>query len=85
RDWLMEILAKDGIQTMIHYPVPPHMQKAYHEYSDNRLIYAERISEHCLSLPMNPFQSREVLDYICDSIRICQWDKRCRHTGGVND
>ncbi len=72
REDLRRYLERFGIQSMIHYPIPPHKQEAYQEYSNCRLEHTEKISEQCLSLPISPFQSNEMLDYICDSIRAYQ-------------
>lgn len=54
RDELQKYLAGNGIQTLIHYPVPPHKQKAYAELSRNRYPVTERIHREVLSIPLNP-------------------------------
>jgi len=53
RDALQQFLATQGIQTLIHYPIPPHKQACYKAW--NRLSYpiTERIHAQELSLPMN--------------------------------
>lgn len=53
RDALQQFLANQGIQTLIHYPIPPHKQACYKAW--NRLSYpiTERIHAQELSLPMN--------------------------------
>ena len=62
RDYLMENLTRNGIQTMIHYPVPPHKQKAYIEMNVESYPLAEQIAKNCVSLPMNPYlKSDEIL------------------------
>lgn len=54
RDRLQKHLADCGIQSLIHYPIPPHKQGAYHELSNLSLPVSERIHEEVLSLPMGP-------------------------------
>ncbi|TVQ85843.1 MAG: DegT/DnrJ/EryC1/StrS family aminotransferase, partial [Micavibrio sp.] len=51
RDVLQAHLAENGIQTMIHYPIPPHRQKAYTEWRDIHLPVTEAIHNTVLSLP----------------------------------
>lgn len=54
RDALAKHLAEQGIQTMIHYPIPPHEQQAYPELSEYSLPITETIHGEVLSLPMSP-------------------------------
>lgn len=54
RDRLQKHLADCGIQTLIHYPIPPHKQGAYQEFSHLSLPVSERIHKEVLSLPMGP-------------------------------
>jgi dTDP-4-amino-4,6-dideoxygalactose transaminase len=56
RDKLQVELNAKGIQTMIHYPVPPHLQKAYKNYGckEGDFPIAEEIAKTCLSLPVWP-------------------------------
>jgi dTDP-4-amino-4,6-dideoxygalactose transaminase len=56
RDAVAEELKQKGIQTMIHYPVPPHLQKAYKHlgYKKGDFPIAEEIADTCLSLPVWP-------------------------------
>ena len=56
RDRLQVELNAKGIQTMIHYPVPPHLQKAYKHlgYKEGDFPIAEEIAKTCLSLPVWP-------------------------------
>lgn len=54
RDRLREYLAKAGIETMVHYPVPPHRQEAYSEWADRSYRISERIHREILSLPISP-------------------------------
>jgi dTDP-4-amino-4,6-dideoxygalactose transaminase len=54
RDELQKYLAGNGIQTLIHYPVPPHKQKAYAEFNRQKYPLTEQIHREVLSIPLNP-------------------------------
>lgn len=56
REEIQKKLAEAGIGTMIHYPIPPHLQKAYAElkYAKGRFPIAETIHDEVLSFPMGP-------------------------------
>jgi dTDP-4-amino-4,6-dideoxygalactose transaminase len=56
RDEVAEELKQEGIQTMIHYPIPPHLQKAYRHlgFKKGDFPIAEEIANTCLSLPIWP-------------------------------
>ncbi|WP_395623761.1 DegT/DnrJ/EryC1/StrS family aminotransferase [Sphingomonas daechungensis] len=54
RNELAEELRDAGIQTLIHYPIPPHRQAAYSELADAPLPIADRLAKRVLSLPMGP-------------------------------
>ena len=57
RDELQEHLKNNSIQTLIHYPVPPHKQKAYSELSQLKFPITEKIHNTTLSLPISPVMS----------------------------
>lgn len=59
RDALQKFLLKNGIQTLIHYPIPPHKQLAYSEFSDYCLPITEKIHNQVLSLPISPVMTVE--------------------------
>jgi len=70
RDALKMHLEKDGIGTLIHYPIPPHKQKAY-EYlglASTSFPIAEKIHAQTLSLPLGPHLSEEAQEYIISSV-----------------
>ena len=66
RDKLQQYLLSQGIQTLIHYPVPVHAQKAYN--LDVKLPVTEKICGEILSLPINPWISDLEVHQICQSI-----------------
>jgi dTDP-4-amino-4,6-dideoxygalactose transaminase len=54
RDRAAEALAQAGVETLVHYPVPPHRQRAYAEMAALRLEIADAIHREALSLPIGP-------------------------------
>ncbi|CAM5785159.1 DegT/DnrJ/EryC1/StrS family aminotransferase [Castellaniella caeni] len=65
---LQQYLAKQGIQTLIHYPVPPHLQPAYREWNRQSYPLTERMHEEVLSLPMGPTLSVQTAQQIVDAV-----------------
>jgi dTDP-4-amino-4,6-dideoxygalactose transaminase len=68
RDRLQQYLGNQGIQTLIHYPIPPHLQKCYSEYNHLTYPITELLSSENLSLPISPVLSEESVDYIIKTI-----------------
>jgi dTDP-4-amino-4,6-dideoxygalactose transaminase len=64
RTELQKYLHENGIQTVIHYPVPPHKQKALSEYNTLSFPITEKIHETVLSLPISPVLTREEVAFI---------------------
>ncbi|MBW8015799.1 MAG: DegT/DnrJ/EryC1/StrS family aminotransferase [Planctomycetes bacterium] len=54
RDALKDYLEENGIQSQIHYPVPPHKQECYPQYNGLSFTIAERLADEVLSLPISP-------------------------------
>jgi dTDP-4-amino-4,6-dideoxygalactose transaminase len=54
REKLIQYLTQNGIQTLIHYPIPPHKQVAYREWNDRSYPITEKIHNEILSIPMSP-------------------------------
>lgn len=71
RDILQKHLTEAGIGTLIHYPVPPHLSKAYAELGNRVGDYpiTENIAETVLSLPMGPHLTIEQTEKVIHSIR----------------
>lgn len=59
RDLLQNYLAEEGIETLIHYPIPPHKQKCYADSINSSLPITEKIHDEVLSLPMSPILSKD--------------------------
>jgi dTDP-4-amino-4,6-dideoxygalactose transaminase len=64
RERLQTYLTKQGIQALIHYPIPPHHQKAYQAWSNLSFPITEKIHKEVLSLPMSPVISMEDVNFI---------------------
>lgn len=71
RDELQTYLNKEEIGTLIHYPVPPHLQKAYEDlnYKKGDFPLAEQIAGTCLSLPLYPGLTETEVETVCHSIK----------------
>jgi dTDP-4-amino-4,6-dideoxygalactose transaminase len=71
RDGLSAFLNSNGVGTMVHYPIPPHLQLAYKDlnYSEGSFPIAERLAKNCLSLPIWPGMNENQVDYICKTIK----------------
>ncbi len=54
RDELQKYLADNGVQTIIHYPIPPHKQECYKEWNNHRYPITEEIHDEELSIPISP-------------------------------
>lgn len=68
RDRLRENLSQNGIQTLIHYPVPPHKQKAYSGIFQDELSVTEMISEQVLSLPVSQIMTMDEAETVINHI-----------------
>jgi dTDP-4-amino-4,6-dideoxygalactose transaminase len=64
RDLLQSYLNDNGIATVIHYPIPPHRQKAYAEFNHLKLPITELIHQQVLSLPLSPILDFKEVEYI---------------------
>lgn len=68
RDTLHDYLEKNGVGTIIHYPIAPHKQECYKEWNGMTLPITEYIADHELSLPIGPTITLDEADYIVDLI-----------------
>lgn len=68
RDSLQSYLKKNGVQTLIHYPVPPHRQECYKDWASLSLPVTESIHDRELSLPMSPVMTAEEARRVVDLI-----------------
>jgi len=72
RDALKEYLEKLGVLTLVHYPIPPHLQDAYLDlkYKVGSFPITEDLAKTNLSLPIWPGMTDEMVDYISTSIKL---------------
>jgi dTDP-4-amino-4,6-dideoxygalactose transaminase len=72
RNTLQERLTASGVGTLIHYPVPPYLQKAYAElkYARGGFPISESMANEVLSLPIGPHMSPEQPDYVASQLMI---------------
>jgi len=70
RDALADWLEQSGIQTLVHYPIPPHRQRAYADLDlpEGSLPIAERLARRVLSLPMGPHLSATHADHVVEAV-----------------
>jgi dTDP-4-amino-4,6-dideoxygalactose transaminase len=64
REQLVKYLADNGVQTLVHYPIPPHQQAAYQEWEDESFPVSEQIHEQVLSLPVSSVISSGEVDLV---------------------
>lgn len=71
RDKVMEGLKEKGISSLIHYPIPLHLQGAYSElqYKRGDFPISETVAGDILSLPMYPHMKKEQIEYVCDVLK----------------
>jgi dTDP-4-amino-4,6-dideoxygalactose transaminase len=68
RDDLQKYLSSNGIQTLIHYPIPPYKQKAYSAFNELSFPITERIQNEVLSLPMSGVMKLEEIERVVNTI-----------------
>jgi dTDP-4-amino-4,6-dideoxygalactose transaminase len=68
RNKLQKYLAEQGIETMIHYPIPPHRQKAYSEWNGLSFPITEQIHDEVLSLPISPVMTETEIEKVVAAI-----------------
>ncbi len=68
RDSLQHFLEQRGVQTVIHYPIPPHKQPAYREFQARSIPLTERIHREILSLPISPVLREEEAASVINAI-----------------
>lgn len=67
---VQEILAKQGIDTMIHYPIPPYRQKAYIDLNipSGKFLLTDTLADSCLSLPMGPHLCNAKAEFVVNEL-----------------
>jgi dTDP-4-amino-4,6-dideoxygalactose transaminase len=71
RNKLQQHLTERGVGTLIHYPIPPHLQQAYESlgFKKGAFPIAEELADTCLSLPMWPGMNEVEVQYVADQIK----------------
>lgn len=68
RAQLQAWLNENGVQTLIHYPIPPHQQRAYSSWADLSLPITEQLHQQVLSLPLDPTMSQQDIQTVIDAV-----------------
>lgn len=68
RDDFQKYLTDNGVQTIIHYPTPPHKQEAYAEWNDRVYPITEKIHREIISLPISPVMTDEEAAYVANVV-----------------
>jgi len=69
RERVQSALAEAGIETIIHYPLPPHKQEAYSEFSSRSYPVAEQLATQVLSLPIGPHLRDDQAEHVMENVR----------------
>jgi len=72
REKILNYLATNNIQTLIHYPVPPNKQKAYKDWAASSFQITENIHNQVFSIPISPVMSTEEVEKVAEVINNIQ-------------
>ncbi|MGX9457588.1 DegT/DnrJ/EryC1/StrS family aminotransferase [Photobacterium damselae subsp. damselae] len=64
RDELQNYFENNGVQTVIHYPIAPHKQKAYKDFNNLKLEITETIHNQVISIPISPMMNNKEVDEV---------------------
>jgi len=68
RSELQDYLKQNGIETILHYPVPPHKQKAFKNWNHLSFPITEKIHNEVLSLPISPIMTADEVDFVIQKL-----------------
>jgi dTDP-4-amino-4,6-dideoxygalactose transaminase len=68
RTELQTYLTENGIQTQIHYPIPPHKQKALKQFNHLSFPISEQIHDEVVSLPISPVMTNDEVDFVIKTL-----------------
>ena len=68
RDQLQSFLSQNNIQTLIHYPIPPHKQQAFKKWPNMHLPVTEQLHEQVLSLPIDPTMDKKEIQEVISAV-----------------
>lgn len=69
RDQIQQHLQAAGVETLVHYPIPPHQQECYAGLQTGALPLAEQLAAEVLSLPIHPAMTMEQVDYVVEQLK----------------
>jgi dTDP-4-amino-4,6-dideoxygalactose transaminase len=69
RDAVRSLLARRGVATAVHYPVPCHRQHPYRRFADRPLPVAEATADRIVSLPLYPHMTEAQVNQVCDALQ----------------
>lgn len=72
RNRLQQFLLDNGVQTLIHYPIPPHKQQAYKEWNNLSFPISEQIHQEVLSLPISPVMDMADVQEVINILNSCK-------------
>jgi len=67
RDAFSQYMRDNGIGTLIHYPIPPHKQKAFAEWNNKKYPITEEIHKTVISIPLNPAMIKEEITKVIET------------------
>ena len=70
RDQLQKWLGSQGIETIVHYPIPPHHQHALSEFAGLKLPVTEQIHREVLSLPISPLMTEQEVERVIKAVNL---------------
>lgn len=68
REKTQQLLADNGIQTLIHYPIPPHKQKAYKEWNNLSYPISEKMHREVFSFPISPVMTADEVSKVIEAV-----------------
>ena len=68
REEFQQLLAEKGVQTLIHYPIPPHHQKAYKEWNNLSYPISEKMHREVVSLPISPVMTTDEVSKVIEVV-----------------
>ena len=68
REIVQQYLAEMGVQTLIHYPIPPHKQQAYKEWNNLSFPISEKMHKEVLSLPISPVMTFDDVTKVIEAV-----------------
>jgi dTDP-4-amino-4,6-dideoxygalactose transaminase len=68
REALQAHLLKEGVQTLIHYPIPPNQQRAYKDWPELKLPITDKIHREVLSLPISPVMTNDEVKIVINAV-----------------